>query len=136
MGVGADGLAELPSRDDPKAVEVIRTLSSSVDRRLLPLSTSETGNSPRVDRLSIGLEAVDLGPDVLSVAEGEHILVVGAAASGVTMSLRGIAVAWREIHGAASVVTWPEIPPGLSSRARSAATVSPGSTATVSVASR
>ena len=108
VAIGADGLAELPSRDAPMAVDVIRTLPSSVDRRVLPPSTSETGRSSGVDRLSIGLGAVDLGPDILSVAEDEHILVLGAAASGVTTALHGIAAAWRETYGDASVVTWPD----------------------------
>ena len=59
---------------------------------------------PGPGAIAIGLGAADLSPDGVWVADGDHVLVAGAARTGVTTALRQLERGWRTLHPEGKVV--------------------------------
>ena len=100
VAVGAAGLAEIETRDvddsGPETVGVLPALVTSC------ADTDPRWRSRLADRrrdLVVGIGADDLRPTGLSVPDGEPVLVVGSARSGVTSALDAVVTAWIEIAG-------------------------------------
>ncbi|MGA9277504.1 FtsK/SpoIIIE domain-containing protein, partial [Ilumatobacter sp.] len=93
---GAAGLAALPSRGDsadgPRPIVV---LAERID--VSAISSMETRADPaeRRARLLVGVDASDLGPAVIEIVDGDHLLVVGGPRTGVSTTLRRVAAAWE-----------------------------------------
>lgn len=116
---GCEGqLAVLPdaariagAADDVTPVERVRTLPAEFGPALLPVSWSDERSwfAP----LALGHD--DLGPVVIEVPEGEHVLVLGPARSGRSEVLAGLRRCWSQARpdGAQVVVS----PRRLSGRA-------------------
>ncbi|MEM1332802.1 MAG: FtsK/SpoIIIE domain-containing protein, partial [Actinomycetota bacterium] len=99
---------ERPGSEEAPAT--IRALPERIDRSTLLASIRrEVATPTHVDAapasgLVVGLDADSGAPDGLDMPPGAHLLVVGRPRSGVSTTLRSIAAAWRERHGAHSVV--------------------------------
>ncbi len=106
VALGAEGLAALPPRcrgDGPPTVDALPATVSPA--RLAAAGTVEPA-PPGVSRLPVGLGADDLRPVCVDVPDGEHVVVTGAARTGVTTTLARVAAAWEERYGPGSVVRW------------------------------
>ncbi len=96
-----DGLqrhdAAAPRGDRP---EPIATLPDVVD-------PTELGPAPPVlgaASIVVGLDALGLDPAVLEVPAGDHVLIAGAARTGVSTALRQLAASWQDVHPGGTVV--------------------------------
>jgi S-DNA-T family DNA segregation ATPase FtsK/SpoIIIE len=92
---GAAGLAELPTRcegactgPDPIAVLPEQVSIECLDRRISPGSTG-------APELLVGVGSDDLAPAHLNVAEGDHVLIIGGARTGVSTALARLIEAWE-----------------------------------------
>jgi S-DNA-T family DNA segregation ATPase FtsK/SpoIIIE len=104
VALGADGLAALPARSRGTGPPSVDVLPPAVAAARI---TGAVERAPAgVTRLPIGLGAEDLRPVCLDVPDGEHVVVVGAAGTGVTTALDRVAAAWAERHGPGSVLRW------------------------------
>jgi S-DNA-T family DNA segregation ATPase FtsK/SpoIIIE len=102
VAIGADGMAELPGRNDadgPAAVESLPAEVAGTD--LEPPTGNEVSDSTS---LALGLSADDLATSALLVPNGDHVFIGGAAATGKTTSLRRIVAAWAAVHPGGQIV--------------------------------
>ena len=100
VAVGADGLACLPSRPHVDGPSDLLVLPSNLDPSVLPQSHTSADSGRPVRHLVVGLESDGLVPAALRVPDGDHVLVGGAARTGVSTALGRLAAAWVESsHG-------------------------------------
>ena len=102
VAIGADGMAELPGRNDadgPAAVESLPAEVAGTD--LEPPTGNEVSDSTS---LALGLSADDLATLALLVPHGDHVFIGGAAATGKTTALRRIVAAWAAVHPGGQIV--------------------------------
>ena len=94
VALGAAGLASIPTHHDatggPARVRVLAERVSEAD-----LLGARPEASATHTHLPVGVGADDLGVAQLSVPAGEHVLVVGAARTGVSTALDRVVSMWR-----------------------------------------
>jgi S-DNA-T family DNA segregation ATPase FtsK/SpoIIIE len=72
----------------------VGTLDWEVDAADLPSGRSRDGENDLV----VGIDFASLAPAVLTVTDGEHVLVAGPPRSGRTTALLRLAASWRDVH--------------------------------------
>ncbi|WP_420451481.1 FtsK/SpoIIIE domain-containing protein [Ilumatobacter sp.] len=93
---GAPGLAELASHDDDAGgPPPVVTLPDRVDGGDLDHRGRGSVGPDGSATMRIGIEADELATAVLTVPPGDHLLVVGAARTGVTTALERCVADWR-----------------------------------------
>jgi S-DNA-T family DNA segregation ATPase FtsK/SpoIIIE len=80
--------------------EPIGTLPVVVD----PTELGPASLVPGATSIVVGLDALGLGPAVLEVPVGDHVLVAGGARTGASTALRQVAASWRDAHPGGAVL--------------------------------
>jgi S-DNA-T family DNA segregation ATPase FtsK/SpoIIIE len=102
VAIGADGVAELPSRhgaDGPASVESLAAEVTGADLDC-PIGHEASDSTP----LRLGLNADDLATSTLLVPKGDHVFIGGAAATGKSTALRRLVAAWVAVHPGGRIV--------------------------------
>jgi DNA segregation ATPase FtsK/SpoIIIE, S-DNA-T family len=83
-----------PGDLQPGGPAPVETLSPEIDAAHLPPGCRRNGET----ELVIGIDFASLAPAVLTVPDGEHVLVAGPARSGRTTALVRLVASWRDVH--------------------------------------
>ena len=106
VAIGAAGLAELPSRPDHRGPPDIAVLPRDIDGDALPTSFVSTDDGRPVRHLVVGVDSDRLEPTALSLPDGDHVFIGGAARTGKSTTLDRVAAAWADCVPDGTLIRW------------------------------